>query len=135
MDTDLICRLARHPNIVGVKHTDHDVGRIARETAQSLSNAFGCGYSLRNGTVENVADFLLAQLLSQFWVVLLTIFWALLLLVAKARLPAWPMSLLGSASKLLSSHELADTKKLCSMPERFLLPNGAWARVPSSGPR
>lgn len=47
MDTDLICRLARHPNIAGVKHTDHDVGRIARETAQSLGNAFGCEYSLR----------------------------------------------------------------------------------------
>ncbi|EIW66318.1 hypothetical protein M231_05842 [Tremella mesenterica] len=31
MDSDLVMRLARHPNIAGVKHTDHDVGRIARE--------------------------------------------------------------------------------------------------------
>lgn len=72
--------------------------------------------SIVYGTSESVADFALSQLLSQFWVVPQTIFWAPLLLVAKAPLPAWPMSLLASASKLLSSHELADTRKLCSMP-------------------
>jgi 4-hydroxy-2-oxoglutarate aldolase len=33
MDTDLILRLAVHPNIAGIKHTDHDVGKIARESA------------------------------------------------------------------------------------------------------
>jgi dihydrodipicolinate synthase/N-acetylneuraminate lyase len=33
MDTDLILRLAKHPNIAGVKHTDHDIGKIAREAA------------------------------------------------------------------------------------------------------
>ncbi|OWT41104.1 dihydrodipicolinate synthetase family protein [Cryptococcus neoformans] len=52
MDTDLICRLARHPNIVGVKHTDHDVGRIARETAQSLSNAFGSPFTILGGASD-----------------------------------------------------------------------------------
>lgn len=35
MDTDLIGRLARHPNIAGVKHTDHDIGKIAREAAMA----------------------------------------------------------------------------------------------------
>lgn len=33
MDTDLVGRLAKHPNIAGIKHTDHEVGRIAREAS------------------------------------------------------------------------------------------------------
>lgn len=65
-------------------------------------------------TLKNTANIVLSQPHSQFWVGLQIIFWALLLLVAKVRLLAWPMSLLGSALKRLSSHELAVTKKLCS---------------------
>ncbi|KAF2447367.1 aldolase [Karstenula rhodostoma CBS 690.94] len=30
MDSDLLIRIAAHPNVHGVKHTDHDVGRMAR---------------------------------------------------------------------------------------------------------
>ncbi|WVQ85340.1 hypothetical protein IAT38_007505 [Cryptococcus sp. DSM 104549] len=52
MDTDLICRLARHPNIVGVKHTDHDIGKIARETAQSKNNAFGSPFTILGGATD-----------------------------------------------------------------------------------
>ncbi|WVQ71040.1 hypothetical protein IAR50_000565 [Cryptococcus sp. DSM 104548] len=52
MDTDLICRLARHPNIAGVKHTDHDVGRIARETAASKKNAFGSPFTILGGATD-----------------------------------------------------------------------------------
>ena len=33
LSTDLTKKLASHPNIVGIKHTDHEVGRIAREVA------------------------------------------------------------------------------------------------------
>lgn len=40
MDTDLILRLAKHPNIAGIKHTDHEVGRIAREVSGKASCAF-----------------------------------------------------------------------------------------------
>jgi 4-hydroxy-2-oxoglutarate aldolase len=39
MDTDLVRRLAKHPNIVGIKHTDHEVGRIAREAS---IKSYGC---------------------------------------------------------------------------------------------
>lgn len=35
MDSDLICKLASHPNIAGVKHTDHNVGKMAREAARA----------------------------------------------------------------------------------------------------
>ncbi|WVR05730.1 hypothetical protein IAU60_002755 [Kwoniella sp. DSM 27419] len=52
MDTDLICRLARHPNIVGVKHTDHDVGRIARETAFAKANDFGSPFTILGGATD-----------------------------------------------------------------------------------
>ncbi|WWD09203.1 hypothetical protein V865_007325 [Kwoniella europaea PYCC6329] len=52
MDTDLICRLARHPNIVGVKHTDHDVGRIARETAFAKQNDFGSPFTILGGATD-----------------------------------------------------------------------------------
>ncbi|WVF70756.1 hypothetical protein IAT40_005550 [Kwoniella sp. CBS 6097] len=52
MDTDLICRLARHPNIVGVKHTDHDVGRIARETAFAKKNDFGSPFTILGGATD-----------------------------------------------------------------------------------
>ncbi|OCF32851.1 dihydrodipicolinate synthetase [Kwoniella heveanensis BCC8398] len=52
MDTDLICKLARHPNIVGVKHTDHDVGRIARETAFAKKNDFGSPFTILGGATD-----------------------------------------------------------------------------------
>lgn len=65
-------------------------------------------------SLKHIANIVLSQPLSQFWVALQIIFWALLLLVAKVRLLAWPMSLLGSALKRLSLHGLADTRKLCS---------------------
>lgn len=65
-------------------------------------------------SLKYIANIVLSQPLSQFWVALQIIFWALLLLVAKVRLLAWPMSLLGSALKRLSLRELADTRKLCS---------------------
>jgi dihydrodipicolinate synthase/N-acetylneuraminate lyase len=35
MDSDLIVRLSAHPNIAGVKHTDHDVGKMCREMASA----------------------------------------------------------------------------------------------------
>ncbi|RSH90372.1 hypothetical protein EHS25_000977 [Saitozyma podzolica] len=35
MDSDLILRLSAHPNIAGVKHTDHDVGKMCREMAST----------------------------------------------------------------------------------------------------
>lgn len=41
MDTDLVGRLAQHPNIAGIKHTDHEVGRIAREAAVAAKSN-GC---------------------------------------------------------------------------------------------
>lgn len=40
MSTDLIGRIARHPNVAGVKHTDHDIGKVAR--LASLKHTFGC---------------------------------------------------------------------------------------------
>ncbi|KAK8865827.1 hypothetical protein IAR55_000975 [Kwoniella newhampshirensis] len=52
LDTDLICRLARHPNIAGVKHTDHDVGRIARETAFAKAHAFGSPFTILGGATD-----------------------------------------------------------------------------------
>ncbi|WWD17988.1 hypothetical protein CI109_102434 [Kwoniella shandongensis] len=52
LDTDLICRLARHPNIAGVKHTDHDVGRIARETAFAKANDFGSPFTILGGATD-----------------------------------------------------------------------------------
>lgn len=30
MDSDLLIRIGAHPIVHGVKHTDHDVGRMAR---------------------------------------------------------------------------------------------------------
>lgn len=41
MDTDLVGRLAQHRNIAGIKHTDHEVGRIAREAAV-VAKSTGC---------------------------------------------------------------------------------------------
>ena len=39
MDTDLLQKLAVHPNIAGIKHTDHNLGKIAR--LSSLKDTFG----------------------------------------------------------------------------------------------
>lgn len=41
MDTDLVGRLAQYRNIAGIKHTDHEVGRIAREAAV-VAKSTGC---------------------------------------------------------------------------------------------
>ena len=41
MSSDLILRCAKHPNIAGVKHTDHDLGKMAREAgAGDLGSPF-----------------------------------------------------------------------------------------------
>ncbi|KAL1410963.1 hypothetical protein Q8F55_001906 [Vanrija albida] len=47
MDADLLARLARHPNIAGVKHTDHDVGKIARVVA-----ATGADFTVLGGATD-----------------------------------------------------------------------------------
>ncbi|WRT63967.1 uncharacterized protein IL334_000894 [Kwoniella shivajii] len=52
LDTDIICRLAKHPNILGVKHTDHDVGRIARETAFAKTHDFGSPFTILGGATD-----------------------------------------------------------------------------------
>ncbi|WWC58389.1 uncharacterized protein I303_100929 [Kwoniella dejecticola CBS 10117] len=52
LDTDLICRLARHPNVAGVKHTDHDVGRIARETAYFKANEMKSPFTILGGATD-----------------------------------------------------------------------------------
>ncbi|GFZ50302.1 Putative 4-hydroxy-2-oxoglutarate aldolase, mitochondrial [Saitozyma sp. JCM 24511] len=55
MDTDLVRRLAKHPNIVGIKHTDHEVGRIAREAS---IKSYGSPFTIVGGA----SDYLLGAL-------------------------------------------------------------------------
>lgn len=38
MHTDTILKLAEHPNIVGIKHTDNDIGKMSREAAAHLGS-------------------------------------------------------------------------------------------------
>jgi 4-hydroxy-2-oxoglutarate aldolase len=44
MDTDLLMDLAKHPNIYGAKHTDHDVGKMTREASAEAKASYGCEY-------------------------------------------------------------------------------------------
>ena len=32
-------KLAKHPNIAGIKHTDHDIGRMAREASDKTNGS------------------------------------------------------------------------------------------------
>jgi dihydrodipicolinate synthase/N-acetylneuraminate lyase len=36
MDSELLEQLAEHPRIVGIKHTDHNLGKITRLTNRSF---------------------------------------------------------------------------------------------------
>jgi dihydrodipicolinate synthase/N-acetylneuraminate lyase len=40
MDSELLEQLANHPRIVGIKHSDHDLGKIARLTNRSFDGEF-----------------------------------------------------------------------------------------------
>lgn len=39
MDSELLQELAKHPRIAGIKHTDHNLGKIARMA--SLRSSYG----------------------------------------------------------------------------------------------
>jgi 4-hydroxy-2-oxoglutarate aldolase len=56
MDTDLLQKLAVHPNIAGIKHTDHNLGKIAR--LSSLKETFGSSFAVLGGA----SDYLLSAL-------------------------------------------------------------------------
>jgi dihydrodipicolinate synthase/N-acetylneuraminate lyase len=56
MDTDLLQKLAVHPNIAGIKHTDHNLGKIAR--LSSLKDTFGSAFAVLGGA----SDYLLSAL-------------------------------------------------------------------------
>ncbi|CAE6479036.1 unnamed protein product [Rhizoctonia solani] len=56
MSSELIAELATHPRIVGVKHTDHNLGKIARLT--SLKPTFNSEFAVFGGA----SDYLLAAL-------------------------------------------------------------------------
>ena len=60
IDTDLILRLASHPNIAGIKHTDHDIGKISREAAAlaSLPQLSHTNFTILGGA----SDYLLGAL-------------------------------------------------------------------------
>ncbi|KAF8758023.1 Dihydrodipicolinate synthetase [Rhizoctonia solani] len=56
MSSELIAELATHPRIVGVKHTDHNLGKIAR--LASLKPTFNSEFTVFGGA----SDYLLAAL-------------------------------------------------------------------------
>ncbi|CUA76608.1 putative 4-hydroxy-2-oxoglutarate aldolase, mitochondrial [Rhizoctonia solani] len=56
MSSELIAELATHPRIVGIKHTDHNLGKIARLT--SLKPTFNSEFSVFGGA----SDYLLSAL-------------------------------------------------------------------------
>jgi dihydrodipicolinate synthase/N-acetylneuraminate lyase len=49
MSTDLTIRIGQHRNIAGIKHTDHDVGRIAREAKATFKSTSKPGSVRRIG--------------------------------------------------------------------------------------
>lgn len=40
MSSDVIIQVGHHPNVAGVKHTDHDLGKIARESQVKFASGY-----------------------------------------------------------------------------------------------
>ncbi|ORX33850.1 hypothetical protein BD324DRAFT_653899 [Kockovaella imperatae] len=49
LSSELTMKLAKHPNIAGIKHTDHDIGRIAREASVK---SYGSPYTILGGATD-----------------------------------------------------------------------------------
>jgi hypothetical protein len=47
MSSDVIIRVGQHPNVAGVKHTDHDIGKIARESRAEYTSTYASGFVIR----------------------------------------------------------------------------------------
>ena len=40
MSSDVIIQVGHHPNVAGVKHTDHDLGKMARESQIQFASTY-----------------------------------------------------------------------------------------------